>query len=388
MEQRIVMSTVRTTATTTLALSLALSLGGAPVLAETINYNSQGAKTTTYGTTTQSTTPARRSGTPAPATTTTTTTKTTNTATTATTTTKSTGGSADLVALQGPKQIIHSGATWKENATYLNIKQGQEILPLTMTITNGVNGASKVTGLRIILNGRKLANETYFRGTDKFSIDMSGLLSAGDTQMAMQTFGPAGATISWVLTTGKIKVSEIKPDTAGPGDKLTITGKNLPKMASAYQIFVGKVAATIKAVTDKQIDFIVPSGLDGGKQTVTLYIAGVKCDPLYFKMKSSPEITGVNMIETTPASPFTISGKGFSTKASENVVTVGGTTCTVTSASATSLECFIPDSIQCPQRDIAVQVKTNGTEAKGNVTMCVTMRTIRSGESLPNDGIH
>ncbi len=257
-----------------------------------------------------------------------------------------------------------------------------------MTITNGLNGAAKVTGLRIMLNGRKLASESYFRGSDKFSLDMSGLLSAGDTQMAIQTFGPAGATISWVLTTGKIKVSEIKPDTAAAGEKLTITGKNLPKDKSAYQVFVGKVAATVKSVTDKQIEFLVPNGLDGGKQTVTLYIAGVKCDPLYFKMKSSPEIFSVNMIETTPASPFTISGKGFSTKASENEVTVGGTSCQVTSASATSLECFIPDSIQCPQRDIAVQVKTNGVVAKGNVTMCVTIRTIRSGESLPADGFH
>lgn len=389
-------STLRTTATTTLALSLALSFSWAAGLAETINYNSQGGKTTTYGA--QSSTVVRPSGTSAVSTTTTKTTsatssgfsgstKTTST-TTSTATTKGTGGGADLVALQGPKQILHSGTTWKESPTSINIKQGQEILPLTMTFTNGVNNTSKLTGLRVLLNGRKLANESYFRGSDKFSIDMTGLLSPGDNQLAVQTFGPAGSTVGWVLTTNKIKVSDIKPDNGAAGDKISITGKNLPKLLSAYKIFVGKQPAVVKSVTDKQIDFIVPTGLDGEKQTVTLYIAGVKCDPLYLKMKSAPEITGVNMIETTPASAFIVSGKGFSTKASENVVTVGGTACTVNSASATSLDCFLPESISCPQRDIAVQVKTNGIEAKGAVTMCVTMRTIRSGESLPNDGLH
>lgn len=366
----ILMSKVNS-AKTTVALGLALGLigSGSIALAETVNYP-QTSKTTTYGSSTAATSK-------------------TSSTTAATATTSSTGkstaastSSTDLVALQGPTQLVHNGAGWKENPSYINIKQGQEVLPLTLTVSNGVNGAAKVTGLRITLNGRKLANETYFRGSDKFSIDMSGLLSTGDTQMVIQTFGPNGAAISWVLTTGKIKVSDIKPEAGGAGDKMTISGKNLPKQVSAYKLFVGSQPATIKSVTDKQIEFIVPSGLTGDKQTVTLYIAGVKCDPLYFKTKSAPVITGVDMLEAPPSSPITVSGKGFSVKASENTVQVGGATCQITSCSATQITAIIPESIQCPQRDIPVTVKTNGVDAKGTVTMSVTMRTIRGGEGF------
>jgi hypothetical protein len=369
----IVMSKIDS-AKTTLALGLALGLcgSGSLALAETVNYP-QTSKTTTYGSTTAVTS---KSSSTATSTTSSTTTsaggKSTTTGTSAT----------DLVALQGPTQIVHNGKGWKENPCYINIKQGQDVLPLTMTVNNGVNGTAKVTGVRITLNGRKLADESYFRGSDKFSIDMSGLLSAGDTQMVIQTFGPSGAAISWVLTTGKIKVSDIKPESGAVGDKMTISGKNLPKQISAYKLFVGTQPATIKSVTDKQIEFIVPSGLTGEKQTVTLYIAGVKCDPLYFKTKAAPVITGVDMLEAPPSSPITISGKGFSVKASENTVQVGGATCQITSCSATQITAIIPESIQCPQRDIPVTVKTNGVDAKGSVTMSVTMRTIRGGEGF------
>jgi len=88
------------------------------------------------------------------------------------------------------------------------------------------------------------------------------------------------------------------------------------------------------------------------------------------------------MLEAPPSSPITVSGKGFSTKASENTVQVGGATCQITSCSATQITAIIPESIQCPQRDIPVTVKTNGVDAKGNVTMSVTMRTIRGGEGF------
>jgi hypothetical protein len=358
------------------AVCLALGLATGPALAETVNYGPgtvPGFKSrTTTVTTSTTTSTAATAGAPA--------------ATAAAG--KATSSGTDLVALQGPVQIVHSGTGWKNNPVYVSLKKGQEILPMTMTFTNGANGNAKVSGLRVMLNGRKLADETYFRGSDRFSLNMSDLLTSGDTQMVVQTFGPAGSSVSWVLTTNKIKVSEIKPDTGAAGDKIVITGKNLPKQISAYQIFVGKQPATIKSVTATQIEFIVPTGLDGSKQTVTLYIAGVKCDPLFLKMKSAPEITGVNMIETTPASSITVYGKGFSVKASENQVFVGGTPLQVTSSTATQIEAFIPDSIQCPQRDIPVTVKTNGVDAKGSVTTCVTMRTIRSGESLPADGFH
>ncbi len=302
------------------------------------------------------------------------------------TTAQGTKGS-EIVALQGPKQIVQTQTAkgWQQNSAYITIKQGQDILPLTLSFTNGAGNAAKLSGIRVTLNGRKLVTEADFKGQDKISLNMTNLLSSGDTQMLVQTFGPAGATLEWVLTTGKIKVTGLKPEGGAPGDRVTISGKNLPKQASAYQLFVGKTAAIISNITDKSLDFVVPSGVGGGNVPVTLYIAGVKCDPMNFKLKAAPEVFSVNMVDATPASTISISGKGFSKVVSENEVTVGGTPCQVLSASESTIDAMIPNSITCPQMDCPVLVKTNGQAAKlpqGNVTVNVTMREIRKGEGF------
>ena len=282
---------------------------------------------------------------------------------------------SDAVALQGPKQIVHQGKTWKENPTYISIKKGQEILPLNLTFTNGGNGMPGVSGLNVSINGRKLCSQADFKGRDTFTIKMDGLLPAGDTQMVVQTYGVPGASVTWVLSTNKIKVSDIKPDTAAIGEKVTISGKNLPTSKTAYQIMVGDKQATIKTATDKQIEFNVPDGVAGGKQAVSLYIAGVKCDPLSIKIKSAGEITGINMVDAPPGTTVQISGKGFSTTPSDNQIMFNGTPGQVTKASATSLDVVVPQ-IEFPQRDVQITGKVNGTAAKGSTTMNVTIRTI------------
>jgi len=282
---------------------------------------------------------------------------------------------SDAVALQGPKQIVHQGKTWKENPTYISIKKGQEILPLNLTFTNGGGGMPGVTGLNVSINGRKLCSQADFKGRDTFTVKMDGLLPAGDTQMVVQTYGTPGACLTWVLSTNKIKVSDIKPDTAAIGEKITISGKNLPTAKTAYQIMVGDKQATIKTATDKQIEFNVPDGVAGGKQTVSLYIAGVKCDPLSIKIKSAGEITGVNMVDAPPGTTVQISGKGFSTNASDNQIMFNGTPGQVTKATPNSLDVVVPQ-IDFPQRDVQITGKVNGTAAKGSTTMNVTIRTI------------
>jgi hypothetical protein len=290
----------------------------------------------------------------------------------------------ELVALCGPKQINHSGAGWKVTPSILTLKAGQDVLPLTLTVTNG-NGtdpATKLRGLRIILNGRKLLSEADFKGKDSLSLNMAGFLSSGDTQLEIQTFGASTAFASWVLTTPKIKVSDIKPETAGPGDTVTISGKNLPTDKSAYQVLVGKQSAEVKNVSAKALDFIMPQGVESGKVAVTLYIAGVKCDPLYIKSKVIPELSGTNMVECPPSTAMIIYGKGFSKTASDNVVTFNGMAAQVNSATDTQMEVVVPSGLQFPQYDVEVKLKSKGVDAKNTLKVNVTVRVIPKGEFL------
>ena len=43
---------------------------------------------------------------------------------------------SDLVALQGPTVVTQKGTGWKTTTTFLDLKDGQQALPLTFTITN------------------------------------------------------------------------------------------------------------------------------------------------------------------------------------------------------------------------------------------------------------
>jgi hypothetical protein len=105
----ILMSKVNS-AKTTMALGLALGLigSGSIALAETVNYP-QTSKTTTSGSSTVVT--SKSSSTTA------------SSSTASKSTAASTTSSSDLVALQGPTQLVHNGAGWKENPCYINIKK-------------------------------------------------------------------------------------------------------------------------------------------------------------------------------------------------------------------------------------------------------------------------
>lgn len=291
----------------------------------------------------------------------------------------------DLVALAGPTQITHTGNKWTNTPSIVSLKAGQDVLPLTMTFTNGSEGRSKMTGIRIFVNGRKIMSEADFRGKDTVSLKMDDVLSAGDTQMEVQTYGKDGSNLTWVLTTPKIKVSDIKPDSVAPGDKVTINGKNLPKTLSAYAVTVGTKTGTITGATDKAVTFTVPQGVEGGKQVVTLYIAGVKCDPLSIKIKVSPELSGTNMVACPAQSPLTISGTGFSTKQGDNVVTFNGVNASVIRATATTLEVMVPD-LPFPQDNVEIKVKSAGVDAKNTIKQDLSIRVIPKGESLGPNG--
>lgn len=291
----------------------------------------------------------------------------------------------DLVALAGPTQITHTGSKWTNTPSIVSLKAGQDVLPLTMTFTNGNEGRGKMTGIRIFVNGRKIMSEADFRGKDTVSLKMDDVLSSGDTQMEVQTYGKDGSNLTWVLTTPKIKVSDIKPDSVAPGDKVTINGKNLPKTLSAYAVTIGSKTGTITGATDKAVTFTMPQGVEGGKQVVTLYIAGVKCDPLSIKIKVSPELSGTNMVACPAQSPLTISGTGFSTKQGDNVVTFNGVNASVIRATATTLEVMVPD-LPFPQDNVEIKVKSAGVDAKNTIKQDLSIRVIPKGESLGPNG--
>ncbi len=215
--------------------------------------------------------------------------------------------------------VTQKGTGWKTASTFIDLKDGQQSLPLTFTVTNGGANIPKLQGIRIKLNGHEILTEKSFKDKDVVSLVLTDKLSAGQTQLITETYGPQGAGLSWVLTTFKIKVSDIKPVNCKIGETVKISGKNFPTDKGAFKLTVDSKPATITKATATGLDFTVPE-VQGGKRMVTLWIAGVKCDPLYIKVAAAPEVTGTNLLGVAPGGTVIVQGKGFSTTAGENQV--------------------------------------------------------------------
>jgi hypothetical protein len=183
------------------------------------------------------------------------------------------------------------------------------------------------------------------------------------------------------LTTNKPVITAVKPLNVAQGETLTITGRNFSTVPAIVQVSIGGQGATVVSAAGKTITVKAPSGLQPLDNAVIVSVGGIQSKP--FKSVTSaaaPEVSACDFLSTAPGQPITISGKGFSTKSSDNEVTIGGVSATVTAVSATSISVNVPEGIAYPSWNQPIVVKTNGVESKGSVNLNIQQRVI------PNDG--
>jgi len=279
----------------------------------------------------------------------------------------------NTTVVQESKPIVQTAKSWQTFTDYINIKAGQDTAPLTMTFQNGSATALPFESMQIFLAGRLLGTEKKFKNR-VLTLDMTGALGAGGTQLIIKAYGPQGASMNWVITTPKIAVTSIAPKEGAPGDKLVIVGKNFAK---GVQVQLGKQWAKIIEMKPTQLTVQVPQETEGGKQMVIVQQGGVRTKPLEYSIKAAPSVTGIDTLSAPPGQTVNLTGKGFSKNAADNTVTFNGTPGSVTSASATSLSVIIPE-IAYPQWDVQIKVKTLGQESKDHVKMNVQQRVIEN----------
>lgn len=279
---------------------------------------------------------------------------------------------APIVIYQS-KPLSTTALTWQNLTDYINLQAGQELLPLTLTFTNGPGGSQKIERMGIDIAGRRVATNLDFKG-DTLVLDMTGALS-GSTQIEIEAYGPPGASINWKLTTPKIKLTAIAPDSAAPNEKVVLTGKGLPKTIKSYRIMVGDKAATVEDVSDKTLTFTVPQDAKGGKQVVQAYVGNIKLDPFNLTVKVPPEVTSCNMFSIPPLGTLQVFGKNFSKNTAENQIFFNGQAGTIINGTDTQLTVQVPN-IDAPQFNVAITVKTNGMASKGSVTVAVSAREV------------
>jgi len=163
----------------------------------------------------------------------------------------------------------------------------------------------------------------------------------------------------------------------GLNEKVVVKGKNFSERASTNHVTIGNKPVTVSYAKKDQLELKLSSNVPGGKQDLVVTVGTIKCNPIKVTVKAAPELTSVNFVSTCPGQPIVVYGKGFSTNSSDNEVFIGGVSAPITSVSADSISCVVPD-LPFPQWYVPITVKTNGMESKGTVTINLQQRVIEN----------
>ena len=154
-----------------------------------------------------------------------------------------------------------------------------------------------------------------------------------------------GSVVSSPILTSSAFISSISPTSGGTngGVRLTINGNGFSSSASDVQVNIGSGVCTIVQATPGQVQCIVPAqGSNTSPAALRVVSNGVIFpNPPSFAYNSgaTPSITSISPTTGGSGQALTISGSNF--VSGQTTVTIGGTTCAITSVSASSITCTV-----------------------------------------------
>lgn len=258
--------------------------------------------------------------------------------------------------------------SWQTFPSYIELKPGQETLPLTLTVDNGPDEGTPMGAIRADLAGRRLFTEKNFAGKKTLKVDMTNALAPGPTQIVFSAFGAKGAKFSWKITSNASPtITKIVDESLTPGETARASGTLLPSETNLYTVKVGGSASSVVSVKEnKTVEFKIPRELkpnDKGEVSIEFTISGQKIKPLTAKVVQPPEISSFSHVSVSAGTSFVISGKNFGTKKEKVRVTFNGTNGEVLSLSDTSITVMPPDIQNIPSAQ-TVAIEVNGVKCK------------------------
>lgn len=273
---------------------------------------------------------------------------------------------------------------WQQFADFIVVKQGQETLPMTLTLTNACDGAAPFRAIRGYLSGRLLFDDKAMKN-NSLTLDMTNTLTPGETQLVFEAYGPKGAAFTWSLTAKQSPtVTGLDPKQSGPGKIVKGVGKLLPSDTKMYKVKVADRQADVVGASPEAVQFKVPTGLKmdkDGNVTVVITVAGVKSKPLTLKIAQEPEIKGFSHVSISSGQTMTISGKNFGTDASKVKVTFDGIPGQISGCTDESITVITPEITNIPA-PVTVSIEVNGLKSKQQGTILFSMRNVE------NDGAY
>lgn len=151
-------------------------------------------------------------------------------------------------------------------------------------------------------------------------------------------------------------IKTVTPLSGPAGTLVTIAGSGYSTIAGETKVFINNKEIPLQSVTANSISLIVPAGVGAGmlKVSVNDQIAE---GPTFSEQALG--ITGVSPESGSAGAVITITGAGFGTNPSDNIVTFNGVAAQVNTATATQLTVVVPAAAATGM----VKVRVNGAEA-------------------------
>lgn len=286
----------------------------------------------------------------------------------------------DMAIFQASKPLVTRAGAWHTWNDRIHLSKGQEKSRLVLTFTNGAEGRPKFTDLKVTVGRKPFATLKDFDGTDVLSCNLTGQLIAGNTPLAVQGFGPSGGRLNWTVHIQRPVITTIKPDPIGESETVTVEGNGFSEYAGDTKVLIAGKPAKVISTKSAEVQLKTPPHIPSGAQEVTVIVNAVESKPFKVAVKSSPQITWVNMLATTPGQPVVLTGSGFSPVLSENKVTVGKTPARITAATASSITFVVPD-MHYPVWHVPISVITNGMPSKSKASINLNQFVV------PNQGV-
>ncbi|MEU9631562.1 RHS repeat-associated core domain-containing protein [Streptomyces luteogriseus] len=164
-----------------------------------------------------------------------------------------------------------------------------------------------------------------------------------------------------------LSVLSVVPVRAAPGAKITLSGTGFSPTAASNTVTIGGKAAAVTSASTTRLVVTVPSGAVNGKVTVSAGGASADAPEAFIVAPSGPSVTKVEPASGGPGSEVTLSGAGFASAVTDNVVRFNGLVAEVKKASGSSLTVEVPPHARTGR--VEVDTPAGAAAAPGDFTV-------------------
>lgn len=137
-------------------------------------------------------------------------------------------------------------------------------------------------------------------------------------------------------------IADFQPRHASPGAEVRIMGENFSPRITENIVLFGGQPVVVRSATPTELIVIVPEGRERGRFTVRVAGTGEATASLDLEIGTGISITSFSPTIGAPGTMVTLTGTGFSSRRTQQIVYLGNVACRVVEATPTTLRIQVP----------------------------------------------